>query len=212
MKASSSKSKAMVLKQKKLEWSFRDWVRVPASGHSKLEWVMDRRIGALSAVMRVLLRSVVEKRELSWKAKLSVYWSIFVPTLTYGDKIRVMIERMRLKWVSFRGWPGWALGIGMELGVGSLPLSWGGSGIWQKCLFWAYPTVRRDYISRLAWERLRIPQEELESVAGERDVWVLRTCCLRDPTLYKRKIMNGWTDGHSFKNITNVSIFCLSCF
>ena len=67
---------------------------------------MDRRIGALSAVMRVLLRSVVEKRELSWKAKLSVYWSIFVPTLTYGDKIRVMIERMRLKWVSFRGWPG----------------------------------------------------------------------------------------------------------
>ena len=30
----------------------------------------------------------------------------------------------------------------------------------------------RDYISHLAWERLRLPQEEPESVFGERDVWV----------------------------------------
>jgi len=30
----------------------------------------------------------------------------------------------------------------------------------------------RHYPSILAWECLRIPQEELESVAGERDVWV----------------------------------------
>ena len=30
----------------------------------------------------------------------------------------------------------------------------------------------RDYISHLAWERLGIPQEELGSVAGERDGWV----------------------------------------
>ncbi|PWA30791.1 hypothetical protein CCH79_00017406 [Gambusia affinis] len=29
----------------------------------------------------------------------------------------------------------------------------------------------RDYISRLAWERLGIPPEELEEVAGEREVW-----------------------------------------
>jgi len=29
----------------------------------------------------------------------------------------------------------------------------------------------RDYISRLAWGRLRIPQNELENVAGEMDVW-----------------------------------------
>jgi len=33
-------------------------------------------------------------------------------------------------------------------------------------------TLWRDYISHLAWECLRIPQEELESVARERDVWV----------------------------------------
>ena len=30
----------------------------------------------------------------------------------------------------------------------------------------------RDYVSRLAWERLGVPPEELEEVAGDRDVWV----------------------------------------
>ncbi|TWW57668.1 hypothetical protein D4764_07G0003870 [Takifugu flavidus] len=29
----------------------------------------------------------------------------------------------------------------------------------------------RDYVSRLAWERLGIPPDELEEVAGEREVW-----------------------------------------
>ena len=29
----------------------------------------------------------------------------------------------------------------------------------------------RDYVSRLAWERLGVPQEELVEVAGEREVW-----------------------------------------
>jgi len=33
-------------------------------------------------------------------------------------------------------------------------------------------TKWRDYISHLGWERLGIPQEELESVAGERGGWV----------------------------------------
>jgi len=33
-------------------------------------------------------------------------------------------------------------------------------------------TRRRDYISRLAWERLGVHQDELEHVAGEREVWV----------------------------------------
>jgi len=57
---------------------------------------------------------------------------------------------------------------------------------WDGCLpfeiFCAHPTGRRsqsrprtrwrDYISLLAWEHLGIPQEELESVAGERYVWI----------------------------------------
>jgi len=33
-------------------------------------------------------------------------------------------------------------------------------------------TCWRDYLSLLARERLRIPYKKLESVAGERDVWV----------------------------------------
>jgi len=37
---------------------------------------------------------------------------------------------------------------------------------------WGRPRPHwRDYTSHLAWERLRIPQEELESVAGEKEAW-----------------------------------------
>ena len=49
-------------------------------------------------------------------------------------------------------------------------------------VFRARPTGRRprgrprtrwkDYVSRLAWEHLGVPLEELEEVAGDRDVWV----------------------------------------
>ena len=48
--------------------------------------------------MRALRRSVVATRELSQKAKLSVYQSIFVPTLTYGHELWVVTERTR-SWV-----------------------------------------------------------------------------------------------------------------
>jgi len=39
--------------------------------------------------------SVVVKRELSWKAKLSIYRSIYVTILTYGHKLCVVTEIMR---------------------------------------------------------------------------------------------------------------------
>ncbi len=48
-----------------------------------MERVIDRWIGAASAVMRSMYRSVVVKKEMSCKAKLSIYRSIYVPTLTY---------------------------------------------------------------------------------------------------------------------------------
>ena len=47
---------------------------------------IDRRIGAAGAVLHALHRIVVIKRELSRKAKLSIYQSIFVPTLTSGHE------------------------------------------------------------------------------------------------------------------------------
>ncbi|TWW76575.1 hypothetical protein D4764_13G0012370 [Takifugu flavidus] len=47
------------------------------------------------------------------------------------------------------------------------------------------PRIRwRHYVSRLVWERLGIPPDELEEVAGEREVWasLLRLLTLRpDP-------------------------------
>ena len=39
--------------------------------------------------------SVVMKRELSKKAKLSIFKTVFVPILTYGHKFWVMTERVR---------------------------------------------------------------------------------------------------------------------
>lgn len=45
----------------------------------------------------VLYRIIVEKIELSWKAKLLTFQPIFVPTLTHGHELWVVIERMRLR-------------------------------------------------------------------------------------------------------------------
>ena len=56
----------------------------------RMERKTDRRIGAVASVMRLLYRSVVVKRELSRKAKLSVYLSIYIPT--HGHQLWVMPE------------------------------------------------------------------------------------------------------------------------
>ena len=56
---------------------------------------LDTRIGKVSAVMRALYYSVVMKRELSKKAKLSVFKAVFVPIFIYGHESWVMTERMR---------------------------------------------------------------------------------------------------------------------
>ena len=60
-----------------------------------MEREIDRRIGAASAVMWTLHRSVVVKRELSRKAKLWIYQSVLVPTLTSGHELWVVTERTR---------------------------------------------------------------------------------------------------------------------
>ena len=49
-----------------------------------MEQKIDRWIGAASALMRTLKRPIVVKIELSQKSKLSIYRSIYIPTLTYG--------------------------------------------------------------------------------------------------------------------------------
>ena len=59
---------------------------------------IDWRVGAAGLVSHAFHCTVVTKRELSRKAKLLIYQSIFVPTLTYGHERWVMTKRMR-SWV-----------------------------------------------------------------------------------------------------------------
>ncbi|MDF4341185.1 hypothetical protein P3480_25615, partial [Vibrio parahaemolyticus] len=65
------------------------------TSEGRMKHEVDRWFGAVSAVMWALRRTIKVKRELSWKAKLLIYWSIYVPTLTYGHELWVVTERMR---------------------------------------------------------------------------------------------------------------------
>ncbi|TWW77650.1 hypothetical protein D4764_12G0010400 [Takifugu flavidus] len=92
-------SKAMVLNRKKVDCLLRvkeeilpqveefKYLGVLFTSEGRMKQEIHRRIGAASAVMRTLHQSVVVKRDLSQKAKLSIYRSIFVPTLTYGHEL-----------------------------------------------------------------------------------------------------------------------------
>lgn len=64
-----------------------------------MEQETDRWIGAVSAVMQ---KSDVEKRDLNVKATLSIYWSIYVPTLALGyvgseQKKMIVATELQLK-------------------------------------------------------------------------------------------------------------------
>ena len=56
---------------------------------------LDTRIGKARAAMRALHYSVIMKRELSKKAKLSIFRTVFVPILTYVHESWVMTQRVR---------------------------------------------------------------------------------------------------------------------
>ncbi|KAK3542767.1 hypothetical protein QTP70_002969 [Hemibagrus guttatus] len=217
MRVSTSKSEAMVLDRKKVACTLQvggevlpqveefKYLRVLFTSEGRMDRENDRRIGAAAAVMRFMSRSVVLKKELSRKAKLSIYQSIYVPTLTYGHELWVMTERVRSRIqaaeMSFlRRVAGRSLRDRVrssvtreELGVEPLllhiergQLMWLGHlfrmppGRLPGEVFRACPTRKRprgrprtrwrDYVSRLAWEHLRVPPEELEEVSGEREV------------------------------------------
>ncbi|KAK3558549.1 hypothetical protein QTP86_019017 [Hemibagrus guttatus] len=105
MRVSTSKSEAMVLDRKKVACTLQvggevlpqveefKYLGVLFTSEGRMDREIDRRIGAAAAVMRSMYRSVVVKKELSRKAKLSIYQSMYVPTLTYGHKLWVMTER-----------------------------------------------------------------------------------------------------------------------
>ena len=158
------------------------------------------------AVLCLLYRTVVTKRELGQKAKLSIYRLVLVPTFTCDHEGWVITERTRSRIqaaeMSFlRRVAGLSLrdrvrssaireGLRVEpllLHIERSQLRWFGHltrmppGRLLGEVFRACPTGRRprgrprtrwrDYISRLAWERLGVPPDKLEEVAGEREVW-----------------------------------------
>ena len=65
------------------------------TSEERIEHEIDRLIGAAVAVKLLLYRSVVVKKELGLKANFSIYWSVYVPTLTYGHELWVMTKRIR---------------------------------------------------------------------------------------------------------------------
>ncbi|KAI3362481.1 hypothetical protein L3Q82_012769 [Scortum barcoo] len=88
LRISTSKSEAMVLDRKRVACPLRvggevlpqveefKYLGVLFTSEGKMKREIDRRIGAASAVMRSVYRTVVVKKELSRKAKLSIYWSV----------------------------------------------------------------------------------------------------------------------------------------
>ncbi|KAK3543704.1 hypothetical protein QTP70_027204 [Hemibagrus guttatus] len=218
MSVSTSKSEAMVLDRKKVACTLQvggellpqveefKYLGVLFTSEGRMDREIDRRIGAAAAVMRSMYRSVVVKKELSRKAKLSIYQSIYIPTLTYGHELWVMTERVRSRIqaaeMSFllrvagrslrdrvrssatqeelrveplllhieRGQLRW-LGHLFRMPLGRLP-----GEVFRACPTGKRPRGRprtrwRDYVSRLAWERLGVPPEELEEVSGEREIF-----------------------------------------
>ncbi|KAK3513052.1 hypothetical protein QTP70_000210 [Hemibagrus guttatus] len=95
MRVSTSKSEAMVLDRKKVACFEFKYLGVLFTSEGRMDREIYRRISAAAAVMRSMYRSVVVKKELSRKAKLLIYQSIYVPTLTYGHELWVMTERVR---------------------------------------------------------------------------------------------------------------------
>ena len=65
------------------------------TSYARQDQELDIRIGKASAVMRALHYSIVKKRELSKKAKLSVFRTVIVPVLTYGHESWVKTEKVR---------------------------------------------------------------------------------------------------------------------
>jgi len=157
MRVSTSKSEAMVLWWKPVDCTLQvgteclpqakefKYLGVLFMSEGKMEREIDRLISATAAVKQALYR----------KAMLSIYWSLYVPTLTWPKEQG--LEYKRPKWVSSVGWLSFRdrvriSDIRRELGVEPLllrveriELSWFGHLIRMPPgeVFQACPTGRR---------------------------------------------------------------------
>ena len=109
MKISTAKTENMCLSRHPVQCSFPTngvtlkqtekfkYLGITFSSDDRQDNKLDTHIGKVSAVMRQLYQSVVLKRELCTKTKLSVFRSVFVPILTYGHECWVMTERVKFR-------------------------------------------------------------------------------------------------------------------
>ena len=123
------------------------------TSEGRMEREIDRWIGAVAAVMWSLYCSVVVKRELSQKAKLSIYQSVYVPTLTYGHELWVMTERIRSQ---------------IQAAEMSFLRRVAGRSLRDR----VRSSVTQEELEVEPWKRLGILPEELGEVSVVREVWV----------------------------------------
>ena len=101
MRISTSKSESMVLSQKRIECPLQveeenlpqvkefKYLGVFFMRDGRRDGEFSRRLGQAAAVMQLLYRTVVVKRELSHKAKLSIFRAVYMPTLTFGHELLI---------------------------------------------------------------------------------------------------------------------------
>ncbi len=106
---SNSKSKVTALSRKPLDCPLHienesllqvkefKYLGVSFTSEGTMGWEIGPRISTAGAVSRSLYHIDLKKRELSRKAKLLIYQSIFVPSLTPGHEERVMTKRTKLQ-------------------------------------------------------------------------------------------------------------------
>jgi hypothetical protein len=107
MKLSTSKTEAMVVSRAPSQCTLHvsgvplqqvekfKYLGFTFTSDGKFDTEINSRIGKAGVVLRELYRTIVTKKELSREAKLAVFRSMYIPTLTYGHENWVMTERMR---------------------------------------------------------------------------------------------------------------------
>ena len=97
MRTSASKSEVIVLSQKKVDYP----LRVGRESLLQVKEFKYLRVLFMSEEKMVRVASDVDteavKKELSQRATLSICWSIYPSTLTYGHELWVVTKRMRLR-------------------------------------------------------------------------------------------------------------------
>ena len=71
------------------------YLGVVFSNDARQDCEINRRIGSASAILRSLHRSVVTKKEVSWRTKMAIFNAVYRPILIYGHEQWVMTERIR---------------------------------------------------------------------------------------------------------------------